>query len=456
VTTIPTTSAPQEVAERYRIALDCVHCGLCLSHCPTYQVTGLEPASPRGRIYLMRAFEEGAQPDTPALREHLDSCLVCRACETVCPSGVRFGSMMEDFRAVLHGERAATDAAVVRPPRQGARARLGAWLLHRVVPDRRRLHRLVNMAWFAQRSGLTAWARRLGVLHALGLQEAEALAPPVPAPAARRAWPQVLPAYGTRRARVLFLRGCITPELLPGMQTASLEVLRHNGCEVVTPPEQTCCGALHFHAGHRRVGMQLLRQNLQAFSAEDVDAIVVNAAGCGSTLKEYGGLVDPASPEAQAAQRVAARVRDIHEWLDELGMLPPPRAVPLRVAWDAPCHLLHGQRISEAPLRLLRAVPEIDLVPLQDADRCCGSAGSYSLVHPDLARTLGAEKAEHIRQADVDVVVTGNSGCILQIRSALGACAWNHERVRPVEVLHTMQLLLRAYAPVRSGRRGSA
>lgn len=306
-------------SSRYQIALDCVHCGLCLSSCPTYQVSGQEASSPRGRIYLMRAFEEGQQADTETFREHLESCLVCRACETVCPSGVRFGSMMEEFRALYRGQ---LESQPNTPPRQrrSLRDRLGLWVLRDVVPHRRRLRHLANLVWFLQRSGLTALARRLGILKSMNVADAERVAPVVPAPSARRDWPEVLAAFGEKRARVLFLRGCVTPEVLPHMQQASLDVLRHNGCEVVTPAAQTCCGALHFHAGQRSTGLQLLSRNLAAFDLEGIDAIIVNAAGCGSTMKEYAHLIGDNATLREPAQRFADRVRDISEFLLELGL----------------------------------------------------------------------------------------------------------------------------------------
>ena len=437
-------AAAEPGSDRYKVALDCVHCGLCLSSCPTYEVTGQEAASPRGRIYLMRAFEEGEQADTAAFREHMESCLVCRACETACPSGVRFGSMMEEFRALYRGQ-------LETQPHQQQRetgawsSRLGLWLLRDVLPNRRRLRTLANLLWFLQRSGLTAVARRLGVLKLMKLAEAESVAPAVPSPRQRQAWPEVLAPFGEQRARVLFLRGCVTPEVLPSMQQASIAVLRHNGCEVVTPSAQTCCGALHFHAGQRQTGLELLEQNLEAFPLDGFDAIIVNAAGCGSTMKEYGHLAGAASPLQERASRFADKVRDISEFLCELGLLPPTRSVPLRVAYDAPCHLLHGQGIDEAPQTLLRQIPDLELVPLPDADRCCGSAGIYNVLHPQTAGTLGEWKARSIVDADVDVVASGNSGCILQIRGAIQKLAEAPLRGQSIQVVHPMELLQRAY-----------
>lgn len=440
-------TAGDDRRKRYQIALDCIHCGLCLPACPTYELTGNEAASPRGRIYLMRAFEEGQQEATAPFREHLESCLVCRACETACPSGVQFGSMMEEFRALYRGqlESQPLPTSQARPEAGGWRGRLGTWLMLEVLPKPRRLRRLMNLLWFTQRSGLSGLARRSGILRVLGLDTAEAMAPPVPPPNQRRSWAETLPPYGKQRARVLFLRGCVTPELLPSMQSASLEVLRHNGCEVVTPKSQTCCGALHFHSGQRQAGLALLRENLIAFDLDGFDAIVINAAGCGSTLKEYANLLGKNDAQTGEAQAFAAKVRDISEFLVELGLVPPPGSIHKRVAYDEPCHLLHGQGISDAPKQLLDAIPGLQRVALDDADRCCGSAGVYNLVHPEMASALGAEKLHCIRRAQPDIVVTGNPGCILQIRHALGETASGANRPAPVQVLHPMELLLRSY-----------
>jgi glycolate oxidase iron-sulfur subunit len=408
--------------------------------CPTYLHLGNEADSPRGRIYLMRAHEEGRQPVTPAFVQHLDLCLVCRACETACPSGVAFGSMMEDFRALVRPQVEAW-----APPRARLAAGLGRRVLLDVLPHRERLRWLAHAVRLYQTTALSRLARRSGLLRRLGLEDLEAAAPPVPRAALRRDWPRVLPAHGARRARVLFLRGCVAPELLPEMQRASLAVLRHNGCEVLTPRRQTCCGALHFHTGWRERGLDLLERNVQAFDLRDVDAVVVNAAGCGSTLKEYDALGLQRPRVAAGAAALAARVRDISEFLFELGLAPPPHPVPVRVAYDEPCHLLHGQRVSEAPKALLGAVPGLELVPLRDADRCCGSAGIYNVVHPGLAADILDDKLRAIADSGAEVVATGNPGCILQIRTGLRRAAAAAPGLAAVQVVHPMQLLAQAY-----------
>ena len=425
---------------RYDIARDCVHCGLCLPVCPTYLHLGTEADSPRGRIYLMRAHDEGRQPLTPAFQEHLDLCLACRACETACPSGVRFGSMLGEFRTELRGP-----AGRRAWRRLHAGRMLGHFVLVHVLPHPRRLRALADLLWAAQASGALALVRRTPLRIASGLRTRAALAPTVPPPGARHDWPAVLPALGRRRARVLFLRGCVAPELLPEVQAACIAALRHNGCEVVTPRQQTCCGALHFHLGWRDEGLRLVRQNVQAFDLRDVDALVVNAAGCGSTLKEYGDLARDTPEVAGPARALAAQVRDVSEFLDALGLVPPPYAVRARVAYDEPCHLLHGQRVSAAPQRVLAAIPGLERVALAGADRCCGSAGIYNLLHPELAHAILQEKIASIAASGADTVATGNAGCILQIRQGLRRAGAATPHLAGVRVVHPMQLLAQAY-----------
>jgi glycolate oxidase iron-sulfur subunit len=303
----------------------------------------------------------------------------------------------------------------------------------------------MDALYLYQATGMAEVVRRTGLARVVGMQAQEAMAPRVPPLAARRGWPTVLPPHGKQRARVLFLRGCVMPELLPEVQRDSIEVLRRNGCEVVTPAEQTCCGALHFHTGERARGLELLRQNLRALDPEGFDALVVNAAGCGSTLKEYGTLAAEDVAIAASASAFAARVRDLSEFLHDLGLVPPEHPVPLRIAYDEPCHLLHGQRISIAPKAILAAIPGAVLVPLADADRCCGSAGVYNLIQPELATAVLDEKVRAIAASGAQVVATGNPGCILWIRRGLAAAAKAEPRLAGVRVMHPMELLARAY-----------
>jgi glycolate oxidase iron-sulfur subunit len=253
---------------------------------------------------------------------------------------------------------------------------------------------------------------------------------------------------------VLFLRGCVAPELLPEVQQASIEALRHNGCDVVTPRQQTCCGALHVHMGFHREARALMQRNLAAFNLQGADAVVVNAAGCGSTLKEYGHLARDLPAWAPKAQRFADHVQDISEFLDQLGLVPPSREVRARVAYDDPCHLLHGQGIGGPPRRILGAIPGVTLLPLPESDRCCGSAGVYNLLHPQLAQEILDVKIRHIADSSADTVATGNAGCILQIRQGLRRAGRAEPRLAEIRVVHPMQLLAAAYGSFPDGTSG--
>jgi glycolate oxidase iron-sulfur subunit len=323
--------------------------------------------------------------------------------------------------------------------------RLGGFVLAHVITHPRRVRAATSALYAFHESGLAALVRRTGILARSPLAAAVALAPRVPSRAARRAWPAWLPAHGRRRARVAYLRGCVAPEFLPEIAESTLAVLRHNGCDVVTPPEQRCCGALHVHAGREADGRALARDNVRAFAADDVDAVIVDAAGCGSTLKEYGRLYAGDAMLAGPAAGLSRRVRDASEFLAALGLVPPVRPIRARVAYDDPCHLIHGQRIAAQPRALLDAIPGLERVPLADADRCCGSAGIYNLVQPALANAILDAKIAAIASAQCDLVATANPGCILQIRYGLQRAAAAMPRLAAVAVVHPMQLLAAAY-----------
>jgi glycolate oxidase iron-sulfur subunit len=307
------------------------------------------------------------------------------------------------------------------------------------------LHALANGLRAYQRSGIQPWLRRLGLLRLAGLEAQAALAPAVPAAALRRGWPEVLQPYGARRARVLFLRGCVTPEVLPAMQHASLEALRHNGCEVVTPPEQVCCGALHFHTGFRSRGLELLARNVGAFAGPDFDAILVNAAVAARPSRNTVTWPRESRPwrNPRPHSRAASVISTSSSWIWDWHRL---RSRSRRVSpTTSRVTLLHGQRISSAPRAILAAIPGLDLVPLRDADRCCGSAGIYNLAQPELAGAILAEKVRHIAASGADVVATGNPGCILQIRSGLRQASAAEPRLGAIRVLHPMELLAAGY-----------
>ncbi|MEZ5989438.1 MAG: (Fe-S)-binding protein [Planctomycetota bacterium] len=403
--------------EAYARSLDCVHCGLCLPHCPSYVTSRDEALSPRGRIQLIRALGEGRlAPDAAGLDAALHSCLACRACESACPSGVRYGEMIEDHRA----------AGV----RSGRASRLLGLALRRLVAGRR-LHRAgVAATALAQRVGLLTLARALPLPRAL--REGLALLPPLPGRAERAPIrPGVYEPPGEVRAEVGLFTGCVMETLFGRVNRAALALLRAHGCRVHVPAAQRCCGALALHEGFADDFRAQLRANLAAFP-DGLDAIVLDSAGCASALKEGGRLL----PEAAG---FAARVRDLSEVLVALGPRTPPREVPLRVAWDDPCHLCHGQGIRAEPRALLDAVPGLVRVELARPEDCCGSAGVFNLLEPAQAEAALGRKLADLARLEVDAVVTANPGCHLQWQRGL-------RRARPgVRVLHLAEVLAAAW-----------
>lgn len=397
----------------------CVHCGICLPQCPTYRVLGEEMDSPRGRLYLMRAAAEGRTELTPVMARHLDLCLGCRACETACPSGVPFGQLLEATRGQLE--------------RRGVRAPATSHAtLDRVLRGVRRPHRLRPLVYALrcyQRSGAQALVRSLRLLAPLPkLEKMEALLPRLPA--AGPALPEVIPATGARRGRVGLLTGCVQRFLFPEVNRDTARLLAAAGYEVVVPREQPCCGALHLHAGRLDEFRRMARDLMAAF-ARDLDLIVVNAAGCGSALKEY----DHWLPE-DAAAVFARTVRDVSEILAESDL--PLREQRQTVAYHDACHLAHGQRIRQEPRLLLKKIPGLVLVELPDAELCCGSAGVYNLLEPRIAEELGRRAVERIRRSGARLVASGNPGCLMQLSRHCRAQGLD------VEVVHPVSLLARA------------
>lgn len=417
-----TPAAPSPGLEAiYEMSLDCVHCGLCLPACPTYRETGRESSSPRGRIYLMRAIAEGRAPLGEAARDEMYLCLGCRACETACPSGVQYGSLLELSRAEI--ERSA--------PRRGVAKMIERFALRAVVPHARRLRAAMSGLALAQRlrlDGLAATvARRLGLVR---LADLAARAPRVPPRADRAPLPAFTPASGERRGRVAFFVGCVMPELFGAVNHATVRVLARNGFDVFVPAGQGCCGALHAHAGDRDVALELARRNLAAFRADDFDALVVNSAGCGAALRDLGRWL-PGVGEA-----LAAKVRDVSEVLVEAGIRRPSGAPrPLRVCYDDPCHLIHGQRVADAPRALLSAIPGVTLVPHDDPGSCCGAAGIYNLTHPEMSEAVLERKMRALLAAAPDVIASGNPGCLMQIQSGAARRGMRARVVHPIELL---------------------
>ncbi|MCK6555174.1 4Fe-4S dicluster domain-containing protein [Candidatus Binatia bacterium] len=396
--------------------LDCVHCGLCMQACPTYMELGTEMDSPRGRIYLMRGVQEGTLELTSDVVRHVDLCLGCRACETACPSGVRYGELIEGARVAVEAAR-----------RRSFRERLRRRIVTALFPHPARL----RLALWPLR-----WLDRAGVLPVLRRHVAVAgLLPRLGdwSPLAEETLPR-----GAVKGRVAFLAGCVGQVLGAETNRATVRVLTRNGFAVATPRGQVCCGALRLHAGDRRAALACARQNIDAFP-EDVRAVVVNAAGCGAMLKQYGELLADDVLYGARARAFSARVRDVTEFLAEVPLAVPLGRVGLRVAYHDACHLAHGQGVRGAPRALLAAIPGVELVELPDSDVCCGSAGSYSLMEPDMARRLGARKAESVRATGVACVAAANVGCVIQIRAALRRAGM------AVEVRHPIELLDEAY-----------
>jgi len=397
----------------------CVHCGFCLPTCPTYVTMGEEMDSPRGRIVLMKEVLEGGLELEAAL-PHVDACLGCQACETACPSGVAYGELITPFRAYAEERRE-------RAPLERARRAL----LLRTLSHPRRLRAAARLGRLARP------LRR--VLPAALAAPLELLPERLPS---ARPLPALHPAQGERRARVALLAGCAQQALDPDIGWATLRVLARNGVETAIPPAQGCCGSLALHAGVAGQARSLARRTLAAFP-DDVDAIVVNAAGCGSGMREYG-LLFAAEPEAEAAARLAARVVDVSAFLAELGLreAPPPLARPTAIAYQDACHLAHAQRVRAQPRELLRAIGNVTLVEPAEWELCCGSAGIYNAERPQTAAQLGERKARNLLAAGADVVASANIGCLTQVRTHLRALGAD------VPVLHVVQALDRAYAQI--------
>jgi glycolate oxidase iron-sulfur subunit len=408
----------------------CVHCGLCLNHCPTYRLWGREADSPRGRIRQMMLVEDGKLSVGDSFVTHMDRCLDCRACETVCPSGVEYGKLIEHARGEID-----------RKYRRPFFSRLARnYFYRKVLPFPRRIAAAGRAARIYQRSGLQWLARNSGLLRLLGLAERERLMPSVSSEFFFSRLGKTFPSVGTPRARVAFFAGCVAQVSFTDLNDATIRVLQANGCEVVVPASQLCCGALCVHAGVRDVAAELARTNMTAFLAEPFDAIVTNAAGCGSTLKEYEHLFPAGTDEHDRAIQFQSKVRDVTEFLAELGLSAPLKNLPIRVTYQDSCHLLHGQKISAAPRDLIRAVPGVELVEMAHGDQCCGSAGVYNVTETRAAMDILASKMENIGATRAQAIVTANPGCILQLRAGAKIHGTGQE------VLHVVELLDRALA----------
>jgi len=408
----------------------CVHCGLCLNQCPTYRALRLEPESPRGRIHLVKAAAEGRIDLTERFKDHLYLCLLCRACETACPSGVQYGRIAETAREQLG------------PPGTPLARSVLNFVFTQLLPYPNRLKLAARFLRLYQRSGLQLLTRSLLPKK---LREMDSMLPSIPQnffePKAH-----MLSAIGERRARVAMLNGCVMPLLFGDVNEATVRVLRRNGCDVIFPTNQICCGALNTHNGESVAAKAMARQNIDAFLAADIDAIIVNAAGCGAAMKEYGYLLRDDATYAERAKRFGSLVKDASEFLADLGLVGKLAPLEMSVTYQDPCHLAHGQRVRSQPRMLLQSIPRIKFTEADGSDRCCGSAGIYNITHPGMSQHLLKEKMQSIAQTNAQAVVAPNPGCMLQLR--YGAQQYGPS----VKVYHLMDLLDRAYTEADAGR----
>ena len=407
----------------------CIRCGFCLDACPTFRLTGKETYSPRGRIYLTRSWRENAIELDADVIDALDTCLGCRACETACPSGVEYGAILEEARAAI-------EESGLRPSGQSfARHEL---LESLTSPARLRIALKAGRALRVLIKGRVpgAVSRLLtggsDAAMQLPVRDASQIAPPLP---------EVMPAVGKRLYRVGVLQGCVMRVLFAGTNAATARVLQRNGCEVLAPKSAGCCGALHLHAGLQKEARARARRLIEAFEPilADLDAIVVNSAGCGSALKEYGQLFENDAKWQARAAAFASKVQDISEWLHHTGIQEPAASVEGRIAVHDACHLVHGQRLRNEPREMLRAIPGITMVELEESDTCCGSAGIYNLLQPEMAAELLDRKMKFIRDCGATVIAAGNPGCLAWIEQ--GAAAQGLQ----IAVRHPVELLDEAY-----------
>lgn len=421
----------------YERFLDCVHCGLCTAACPTYLETGNENDSPRGRIYLMRAVTDGRLELTESVKGHLDLCLDCRSCETACPSGVQYGRLIEPFRIEMQQHEKVSSGAA-------GHDWFHRWVLYGLFPYPQRLRWALAPAKLMQMLKLDRFAERVGLMKLLPerLRRMQRLLPKL-GPREPRL-PEFLPAIGPRRARVALFTGCVAEAMFHHVNWATARVLQANGCDVVIPRDQVCCGAIHYHSGAGSPALELARTNAKTFDRESIDAVIINVAGCGSMLKDYGHLAVELANGNQGISEVldkfADKVKDVSEFLSELGPIPPRGEVPMKATYHDACHLCHAQKIREQPRELLGLVPGLELVPLAESEICCGAAGSYNLTQGEMADQLASRKIKNILATGAASVIMGNAGCSLQIQAALrqaGSSIW---------VAHPMEILDLSYS----------
>jgi glycolate oxidase iron-sulfur subunit len=420
-----TQAADRPTWELYSV---CIHCGLCLNACPTYRVLGTEMDSPRGRIYQILQVDAGRLPIGDSFVTHIDRCLDCRSCESACPSGVQYGRIVERARAMIQTSY----------KRGWLESRLRSYFFKSVLHDFRKLARWARLLRFYQHSPVPKLLRASGLLRLVGMEQLEALAPKIDRSFYFDKLGQVFQAEGEQRGRVALLAGCISSVAFSELNAATVRVLQRNGVEVHVPAAQGCCGALHAHAGFRDQARELARNNIRVLLDDRFDAIVTNAAGCGSTMKEYSDLLEHDPEFRERAHQFEKKVKDVTEYLAALGPRAPSRKLGKRVTYQDPCHLAHGQRVRSAPRELLRALGA-EIAEMPHSDICCGSAGIYNVVQNELSMKILEQKMNDVAVVAPEVIATANVGCMLQLRVGM------KQRGMTAEVKHVVELLDEAY-----------
>lgn len=429
------TKKPRWAGLEYATLQQCMHCGLCLSVCPTFTETKRERHSPRGRIALARAIADGKIPMTKAFAEEIYFCLGCLACMSACPAKVDYATIFEHLRA-----EAEHSGLLDSPLRKVIRGVTVKWLFMD-------LRRLLTLGWFMrlyERLGIQWLVRNSGVLKCLPkrLRELEAMTPDIPKKFSSGMIRETTPAHGKHRYRVAFLTGCAQDLIFSEINRDCVDVLAWNGCEVYSPKHQYCCGSLHAHNGETELARQLAKLQIEQFPPEEFDAIISNAGGCGSHMRHYSAFLKDDPKWARRAKLWDSKVRDIHEWLVQIGFIAPkvrPGTSKIKVTYHESCHLAHGQKVVKQPRAILNSIPNIELIELTESNWCCGSAGIYNIIQPEMANKLLERKINHILETGATVVANGNSGCMLQLINGM------KERNLHIRVVHPMTLLAEAY-----------
>jgi len=417
----------------FGVLAQCIHCGLCLPTCPTYDATKLERNSPRGRIALMKQIAEGRSDVTKTFADEMYFCLGCLACQTACPAGVNYAEMFESARADVEHQR------ILENPKRNA---IRFVMLRTIFMNPRLLRALGWGIWIYQASGMQSAVRTLGLTRLLpkNLRELEPLTPGIKAPFSDQRIRTIEPSHEPRRYRVGLLTGCVQDLAYPDINRDTADVLQANGCEVITPRFQSCCGSLHAHNGELGLARELARRAIDSFELDALDAIITNAGGCGGHLKNYAHLLHDDPTYATRAVEWTRKMKDIHEWLAEIGIRPPASSGTIqRVTYHESCHLSHGQKIVTAPRKVLQAIPGLQLIELPEASWCCGSAGIYNITQPEMSRQLLDRKMGHIKGTGVSIVATANPGCLVQLEA--GARSHGVE----LRLVHPVSLLAEAY-----------